>query len=200
VLHIAPERNLQRILSRCTGLEYITADISSPLAAIKLDVTSIGYPDNEFDVIMCNHVLEHVADDAAAMSELMRVLKPGGWAILQVPIALAQESTDEDPTVVDPDEREARFGQYDHVRLYGRDYVARLERAGFSVEQFRAIEQFGEAQVHRNGLQPEETLFVCSKPVLHDVSRPSEVPAAGAQSKDDPQHETSAGARSNRVH
>jgi hypothetical protein len=134
------------------------------------------------------------------MSELMRVLKPGGWAILQVPIALVPESTDEDPTVVDPDEREARFGQYDHVRLYGRDYVARLERAGFSVEQFRAIEQFGEAQVRRNGLQPEETLFVCSKPVLQDVSRPSEVPAAGAQSKDDPQHETSAGARSNRVH
>lgn len=163
VLHVAPERNLRKVLSCRPNLDYRTADLDSPLAAIKMDVTDIRCPDDEFDVIICNHVLEHVADDARAMSELFRVLKPGGFAILQVPIALSEERTDEDPGVLDPAEREARFGQYDHVRLYGRDYPLRLERAGFHIEQFQAVQEFGEPLTRKYGLQPEETLYVCSK-------------------------------------
>jgi SAM-dependent methyltransferase len=163
VLHVAPERNLQKVFKCCPNLDYQTADLDSPLAAIKLDVMNIQYPDEEFDVIICNHVLEHVPDDATAMSELFRVLKPGGFAILQVPIALSEETTDEDPRVLDPVEREARFGQYDHVRLYGRDYPRRLERAGFRVELFKAENEFGQTLARKYGLQAEETLYVCSK-------------------------------------
>lgn len=131
VLHFAPEQVFQKSFKLLSNLCYISADLNSPHAMLKMDITDIYFRDNVFDVILCNHVLEHVPDDKRAMRELYRVLKPGGWAILQVPIGV--EKTIEYPSVVSAEERERLFGQADHVRRYGLDYKDRLEEAGFKV-------------------------------------------------------------------
>ena len=116
------------------SLRYVTADLSSARAGIKTDIMAIPCKSNSFDVVLCNHVLEHVADDQKAMRELFRVLAPGGWAILQSPIDTERAKTFEDPTIVSPRDRERAFGQHNHLRLYGRDYKERLEKAGFAVK------------------------------------------------------------------
>lgn len=116
------------------GAGYITADLESPLAKVKMDIHQIPFSENHFDVVLCNHVLEHVKDDILAMREINRVLKPGGWAILQVPFfAPVPEVTQEDITITDPRERERLFGQDDHVRKFGKDYPKRIEKSGLTV-------------------------------------------------------------------
>jgi ubiquinone/menaquinone biosynthesis C-methylase UbiE len=147
----------------CPSIDYRSADISSPLAMDKVDIAKFKYEDNSFDVIICCHVLEHVPDDRKAMSELYRVLKPGGWAILQVPISLSLEKTYEDPTVATPKERERAFGQCDHFRIYGRDYIDRLESAGFSVDVYNITKEFGESFVNKHSLIKNEDIYICSK-------------------------------------
>lgn len=132
VLHVAPEPCLEPRLRAQLGDGYLTADLFSQQVMVKMDVTDIQYPDGSFDVIYCSHVLEHVVDDKKALREFFRVLKPGGWAILLVPIE--GETTVEDPSVTDPAERLRLFGQEDHVRRYGRDYQDRLAEAGFDVQ------------------------------------------------------------------
>jgi len=164
VLHVAPERNLQRVLMTCPNIDYLSIDLKSPLAMVKMDTAEIKYEDNSFDVIICNHVLEHIPDDRKAKSELYRVLKPAGWAILQVPISLLLNETYEDPTVTTPEEREKVFGQSDHVRIYGRDYKDRLEKVGFSVEVYNFTKEFGESTTHKYGLLKDEDIYICSKP------------------------------------
>jgi ubiquinone/menaquinone biosynthesis C-methylase UbiE len=130
---------------------------------VKMDITQIEYPSESFDAIICSHVLEHVQDDRRAMSELYRVLKPGGWAVLQVPLSLSLEKTVEDPSVTSPEERHYRYGQEDHVRIYGRDYTERLEQAGFQVEKFSFAEEFGEGAAQRYGVIRDEKLFIGHK-------------------------------------
>ena len=164
VLHVAPERNLQRVLMTCPNIDYLSLDLNSPLAMVKMDITEIKYEDNSFDVIICNHVLEHIPDDRKAMSELYRVLKPAGWAILQVPISLLLDRTYEDSTVTTPEGREKVFGQSNHVRIYGKDYKDRLEKIGFSVEVYNFAKEFGEPTIHKYGLSKEEDIYICSKP------------------------------------
>lgn len=132
MLHVAPEECLEERFRRRLGAGYVTADLLNPRAMVTMDVTNIQYPNHSFDVIYCSHVLEHVVDDRRAMREFRRVMKPGGWAILVVPITA--ERTFEDPSVIDPAERLRVFGQEDHVRRYGPDYVDRLREAGFRVE------------------------------------------------------------------
>lgn len=131
LLHIAPEACLAKMFKR--RFDYLSVDRERGHAMEVADITSLPFADGAFDAVICNHVLEHVAEDRTAMAELQRVLKPGGWASLQVPMR-GDVPTDEDPTVVDPAERLRRFGQEDHVRLYGYDYAARLQHAGFEVE------------------------------------------------------------------
>lgn len=131
VLHIAPEQCFESRLRQQFGAGYLTADLLDPRVMERMDITHICHPDESFDVICCSHVLEHVPEDRLAMSELRRVLKRGGWAVLLVPITV--EQTIEDPTVTDPAERERLFGQHDHVRRYGPDHVDRLRSAGFDV-------------------------------------------------------------------
>ncbi len=114
---------------------YITADLESPLAKVKMDVQNIPFPDGSFDVVFCNHVLEHVADDRLAMREMYRVMKPGGWGVMLSPVDPSRAETFEDDTIVDPAERTRIFGQYDHRRVYGRDYADRLREAGWQVEE-----------------------------------------------------------------
>ena len=128
VLHFAPESIFARHFRRLPQLDYITADLSSPRVRTKADIMNIPCKDNSFDVVLCNHVLEHVADDQKAIREICRVLNPNGWAILQSPIDTRRAKTFEDPTIVSPEERERAFGQHNHVRMSGRDYKDRLEK------------------------------------------------------------------------
>ena len=133
VLHIAPEPCFMNRFEKQHGDRYITADIESPLAKVKMDIHQIPFGENHFDVVLCNHVLEHVADDIKSMSEIKRVLKPGGWAILQVPFfSPVPEVTDEDSSIKDKRAREKAFGQDDHVRKYGKDYLQRIQRSGLN--------------------------------------------------------------------
>lgn len=115
--------------------EYITADLYSPIADIKADITNLPFDDDSFDVIFCNHVLEHIQDDIKAMRELFRVMKKGGMGIFQIPQDLNRESTFEDNTITDRKERAKIFGQYDHVRIYGLDYFEKLRSVGFKVRE-----------------------------------------------------------------
>ena len=132
MLHVAPEPCFESRFKQRLGGAYLSADLFDPRAMIKMDVTNIQYANQSFDVIYCSHVLEHVLDDKQAMREFFRVLKNRGWAVLLVPIS--SEKTFEDSSIVDPQERLKAFGQADHVRCYGPDYVERLRDAGFTVE------------------------------------------------------------------
>jgi SAM-dependent methyltransferase len=164
MLHIAPELCFIHRFEKLTHLDYITADIESPLAKVKMDIHQIPFEDNSFDIIFCNHVLEHVQDDLLAMREMYRVMKPGGWAILQVPFfPPLPEITEEDTTITDPRERERRFGQDDHVRKYGLDYALRLSRAGFQVTEDRLVMELEKDEVEKYGLPKNETIYLGQK-------------------------------------
>jgi SAM-dependent methyltransferase len=161
VLHFAPEKNIKVLLSNNPRLEYITGDITPGRAMKVIDITEITFPNAFFDAILCSHVLEHIIDDTKAMRELHRVLKTGGFAVLQVPLSLREE-TFEDPSVTSFEDRERIFGQGDHVRIYGKDYKNRLENAGFTVEWKEAQTLFGTEEVRRSGINPAETVIIVS--------------------------------------
>lgn len=167
VLNVAPEPSLCRHFTEQPGILHIRADFMRPNMSVMLDVQRLPLPDSSVDLVICNHVLEHVADDRLAMSEILRVMKPGAAAVLQAPIAPDEAHTSEDPSITDPRERERLFGQDDHVRLYGQDYQSRLRDAGFDlncIDWSKRPEFFGGAP-ERYGLNPEETLFVAQKPL-----------------------------------
>ena len=133
VLHFAPEQAFYKLFRNQKNLDYTTTDLLSPLADVKADICNLPFQDNEYDIILCNHVLEHIPDDTRAMQELYRVLKPSGMAILQIPQDLTRATTFSDDSIKDQKERAAIFGQYDHVRIYGRDYFDKLRSVGFTV-------------------------------------------------------------------
>jgi predicted SAM-dependent methyltransferase len=162
LLHVAPEANLEERFRRVSNVDYVSADLVASRAMVQMDLMDIDFPEDWFDVIFCSHVLEHVADDRRAMRELRRVLKPGGWALLPIP-PIRIEKTTEDPGVTDPEERRRRFGQHDHVRRYGRDYVDRLREAGFRVTAASASEVVGADQVERLGVGNGDAIFLCEK-------------------------------------
>lgn len=164
LLHVAPEPAFQRHLADDPRIDYVSGDLDSALAMERLDVTDIQHPDNSFDAIICNHVLEHVPDDGRALRELHRVLAPGGWAMLQVPLDSSKEQTHEDASVVDPEERRRLFWQHDHVRLYGRDYTDRIEEARFSVTVERFVEGLPADEVERQRLDRQELIYLARKP------------------------------------
>lgn len=163
LLHVAPEKSLQNVLKALPNVTYVSTDLASVGVMVKMDLIRMAFPDNSFDVVICNHVLEHIHDDRQAMSEICRVVKPEGWAIIQVPISLALEKTYEDSEISLPEDREKAFGQEDHVRIYGRDYRDRLERAGFRVKLYSFFREFGWLGVHKYALLKDENLYVCSK-------------------------------------
>ena len=162
VLHVAPESIFQETFKRLPNLHYISADIASPLAMVKMDITDIHFPDNTFDVILCSHVLEHIPDDRLAIRELFRVLKPGGWAILQVPIDMKRETTYEDPSITTAEGRKKHFGQEDHVRWYGNDFTQRLREGGFETEESNFSRQFDANTIAKYGLI-HDSIFIGKK-------------------------------------
>ena len=162
MLHVAPETCFEKRLRKQLGAGYISADIRSKRAMIRMDITSIQFDDETFDVIYCSHVLEHVVNEKAALLEFYRVLKKDGWAILLVPIV--SEKTFEDPSVTDPARRLQLFGQEDHVRSYGSDYIQRLEKAGFSVRIIKATDFLKEDEIERMGItQAAGEIYYCIK-------------------------------------
>jgi SAM-dependent methyltransferase len=163
LLHVAPERCLEPRLRQRLGSRYITADLLRTDVDRQVSVEDLPFDDGRFDAIICNHVLEHVNDDRKALSELRRVLSPDGWALLQVPLDETRHATDEDPAVTSRRARRRRFGQHDHVRTYGRDYVERLTRAGFVPELRRIGEIHAEHEIVRHGLDRRETLHFCRR-------------------------------------
>ena len=163
VLHIAPEQEFLRKFKKMKNLEYTSADLFSPIVDVKADILDLPFEDNTYDVIICNHVLEHIVDDRKAMSELYRVMKSGGWGIVQVPMKNSLEKTYEDFTITDPKERQKHFGQYDHVRWYGMDYFDRLKSVGFDADINFYSQKFSEADIKRFGLNKNEILPVVRK-------------------------------------
>ena len=165
LLHVAPERSLSAIIKQHSHIDYLTADLLSNEVMVNMDITNINYPDDYFDTVICNHVLEHIIDDIKAMRELYRVLKPNGWGILQVPISRTLAATYEDSSIVTPEERENQFGQSDHVRIYASDYLDRLKDAGFQVEEFNwwVDDEYFSGFTNKFSLLPEETIFVVRK-------------------------------------
>lgn len=163
VLHIAPEQCFLKLFKQQQNLDYITADLYSPIADVKADICNLPFEENSFDVVFCNHVLEHIDDDKKAMSELYRVLKPGGLGIFQIPQDLSLKTTYEDFSITSKEDRKKHFGQYDHVRIYGRDYFNKLIAIGFKVNEINYSTKIAPKLVTKYCLTKGEILPVCTK-------------------------------------
>ncbi len=163
VLHFAPEQAFYSRFKKQKNLDYTTTDLESPLADVKADICNLPFENDAYDVILCNHVLEHIPDDTNAMQELYRVLKPGGMAILQIPKDLSREKTFEDNSITDKKERAKIFGQYDHVRVYGRDYFDKLRTIGFKVDEVDYTAKLSKEEVEKYCLAKGEIIPVCYK-------------------------------------
>ncbi len=163
VLHFAPEQCFLKRFRKLDHLNYTTTDLLSPIADVKADICNLPFENNSYDIILCNHVLEHIPDDTKAMQELYRVMKPGGMGIFQIPQDLSRETTFEDDNITDKKERAKIFGQYDHVRVYGRDYFNRLRSIGFTVEEVNYTGTLSEEDINKYCLAKGEIIPVVYK-------------------------------------
>ncbi|MBR5493193.1 MAG: methyltransferase domain-containing protein [Alistipes sp.] len=166
MLHIAPEVALMRKFKKMyasTPDRYVTADLESPLADMHFDVQQIPLEAESFDAIICNHIMEHVEDDGKALKELYRIMRRGGWGVILSPVELEREKTFEDDTITDPAERTRIFGQYDHRRIYGRDYAARLREAGFEVYDIDYKNELSKAEQELYALPADHLYIVCKQ-------------------------------------
>lgn len=163
LLHFAPEQAFYKRFKKLDHITYTTTDLNSPLADVKADICDLPFDDNSFEVILCNHVLEHIPDDTKAMQELYRVMKPGGWGIFQIPQDLKREQTFEDNTITDRKERARIFGQYDHVRIYGKDYFDKLRSIGFTVEEVDYTNRLPKEDVEKYRLAKGEIIPLVKK-------------------------------------
>ncbi|MFV0564238.1 MAG: class I SAM-dependent methyltransferase [Flavobacteriaceae bacterium] len=163
VLHFAPEQCFLKRFRALKNIDYTTTDLLSPIADVKADICNLPFNTDTYDVILCNHVLEHIPDDTKAMQELYRVMKPGGWGIFQIPQDLNRPTTFEDNTITDKKERTKIFGQYDHVRVYGRDYFNKLRSIGFKVEEVDYTSNLKEGDIEKYRLAKGEIIPVVQK-------------------------------------
>jgi len=163
LLHIAPEQCFYKRFKKMENIDYVTADLESPLAEVKLDIQDMPFEDDTFDVVFCNHIFEHIPDDKKAMREVLRVMKPGGWAALQVPMLKDAETTFEDDSITDPKERAKQFGQYDHLRLYGKDYGDVLRSQGFVVNELDIPKEIGPVLTEKYRFSTGEILYIGHK-------------------------------------
>ncbi len=163
ILHLAPEANISSLLNEKEFQNYHCGDLYTegyqyPKYVQNMNVLDIPFGNNYFDLIICNHLLEHVPDDIAAMKEIYRTLNENGKGILQVPISMSSNTTIEDFSITDPKEREFAFGQFDHVRIYGMDYFEKLNSVGFKIDRLNLSEKYP-----KFGLDPKEELFLVNK-------------------------------------
>ena len=163
VLHFAPESALMNQFKKLKNISYDTIDLNSPIADIKADICDLPFLDNSYDLILCNHVLEHIVDDNKAIRELYRVLKKNGIGIFQVPIDYNRDTTFEDFSVTNKKDRNKLFGQYDHVRIYGLDFFDRLQKAGFSVERCEYTSKLSKEDIIKFCLPKKEIIPICRK-------------------------------------
>lgn len=163
VLHVAPEQVFYQKFKDFSHWNYTTTDLHSPLADIKADLCDLPFADHSFDLILCNHVLEHIPADKQAMKELYRVLKKGGTLIAQVPLDENREDTYENDAITDPKERSRIFGQYDHVRIYGKDYYQRLNNVGFKTKGVSFLDTLTAEEIERYALPKSERIPVAIK-------------------------------------
>ncbi len=163
VLHFAPESALMNQFKKLKNISYDTIDLNSPIADIKADICDLPFLDNSYDLILCNHVLEHIVDDNKAIRELYRVLKKNGIGIFQVPIDYNRDTTFEDFSVTNKKDRNKLFGQYDHVRIYGLDFFDRLQKAGFSVEKCEYTSKLSKEDIIKFCLPKKEIIPICRK-------------------------------------
>jgi predicted SAM-dependent methyltransferase len=162
LLHVSPKYALSRRLTKMRDIEFVGVDLEGrPHAPHRVDISQIPFESESYDAIICIHVLEHVEDDRQAIGELYRVLKPGGWALISVPIDFDRE-TYEDPAIVTPEERKKHFGEEQHVRIYGFDFPDRLAAAGFEVQLDRGSDLPSEIK-QKYGLLDNENVFYCTK-------------------------------------
>jgi SAM-dependent methyltransferase len=158
VLHFAPEAGVTKMLQKRVG-RYESADIAPGRAMRVLDIEAIAAADASYDCVVCSHVLEHV-DDAKALSEIYRVLKPGGVVLIMLPVIEGWTATYENPAVISAEDRKRHYGQADHVRYYGADVRQRIASAGFALEEFTAEGP----DVLTYALQRGEKVFIARKP------------------------------------
>lgn len=163
MLHIAPEQCFYKIFKGMKNLDYLTGDYNSPIADVHFDLHNAPFEDNSFDVIFCNHVLEHVEDADQCMLELYRIMQPGGWGIFQVPLDVTRSVTYEDKRITSPLEREKHFWQKDHLRLFGLDYKDRLLAAGFDVTADDYVDTLSKEAIDRYRLPEGELIYLCRK-------------------------------------
>ena len=160
VLHVAPEQVFFKKFKKFKNWTYTTTDLNSPLADIKADLCNLPFKDETYDLILCNHVLEHIIDDIKAMKEIYRVLKTGGKAILQIPLDMEKEESYEDHTIINPKDRSKHFGQYDHVRIYGMDFFKKLSNIGFRYEKIDFTSKLSDREITKYGLIKGELIPV----------------------------------------
>ncbi|MCR4793338.1 MAG: class I SAM-dependent methyltransferase [Lachnospiraceae bacterium] len=166
ILHFAPEKGISDNLKKCPNIDYYPVDYNSDYKygiREKVDIMDIPYSNKEFDYIICNHVLEHVVDDNLAISELYRVLKPGGEALINVPITKSIFETIEKEEYNTPELRSKYYGQRDHLRRYGMDFKNRLKMAGFLVKDYYPNHEMSEKDIRKFGVKKDELVFLCSK-------------------------------------
>lgn len=163
VLHFAPEQCFLKRFKNLKHIDYTTTDLLSPIADVKADICDLPFNDDTYDVILCNHVLEHIPDDTKAMKELYRVMKPGGYGVFQIPQDLNRASTFEDDTITDKAERTKIFGQYDHVRVYGKDYFDKLRSIGFKVKEVDYTNTLSDELINKYRLAKDEIIPVVYK-------------------------------------
>lgn len=166
LLDIAPSQPLKKFLLESPDIKYQSADKYLDGVDFIVDITDMREVLSEsYDMFICSHVLEHVADDRKALSELLRILKPGGFGILMVPIVLKLEQIDEDPTIMDAETRWKRFGQFDHVRLYSKkEFIERVQEAGFIVNQY-GMDYFGADVFEECGISTKSILYIVEKSI-----------------------------------
>ena len=163
LLDIAPDQTLQKKFNVFKNINYVSIDIDSVFAMRKMDLTNLSFDDNSFDAVLCYHVLEHIEDDKKALKEIYRVMKNGAWAILQSPVDLNKEYTYEDSNIKSEEDRLKIFGQKDHVRIYGKDYVDRLRNPGFKVEEINYVKSFAPEEIKKYGLDENEIIYFCKR-------------------------------------
>ena len=165
LLHFAPEPVLSNIFNSLTNIDYYPVDFDPSIKGIRdiIDIQKITYKDDFFDAIICFHVLEHIPDDHAAMKELFRCLKKEGVAYIDVPLDKTLDVTFENPEYNTPELRTQYYGQHDHVRKYGNDFIQKLQIAGFKVNIIYPNNDFQESEIDRYGLSKNNKMFLCTK-------------------------------------